>query len=334
MPAGVFYRPEDDWGLTALADFALPTRGFELRIDPRRPAIVVRRVHLRLEPGRPVTVSIILFGHEGDWRPGLGHVVERYPEFFVAADRRVPQLHGAFVCSGGAPSDATIAAWMRQHVQTVEVHGTIPFYGQHLPLGQSWPIFADDQWHRLREQADPEKPADDASWQSIHAYVSRKSPGRITVEQVNDYIRRLHAQGMYALMYFNPTEAWRPWITANYPEALCRRADGQLQPAWYESYLVCPDPESRWGKHLLDEFAKMLDLYPRADGFFMDQSTYDSLDYGHDDGWSIQNGRTGYRLGWAINQISRRAASWPRPAASSSGGTAHTIAISPISPKE
>jgi hypothetical protein len=306
MPAVTFYRPEDDWGLTALADFALPTRGFEVRIDPVGSVIVVRRVHLRLEPGKPVTVSIILAGHEGDWRPGLAHVRDRYPEFFVVADRRVPQLHGAFVCSGGAPKDATIANWKQQHVQTVEVHGTLPFYGQHLPLGDSWVPFADDQWHRLRQASDAEKPAADASWKVLHAYVSRKSPMRISTAQINDYIRRLHAQGIYAVMYFNPTEAWKPWITENYPEALFRDADGKSLGVWYESYLVCPDPESRWGKHLMDEFVKMMDLYPEADGFFMDQSTYDNLDYSHDDGWSIQNGKTAYRMGWAINQISRR----------------------------
>lgn len=306
MPAAVLYQPEQDWGLTAMADFALPTRGFELRIEDKPPAVAVRRVHLRLEPGKPVTVSIILFGHEGDWRPGLGHVLERYPEFFVVADPRVPRLHGAFVCSGGTPQDDTIAAWAKQHVRTVEVHGTLPFYGQHLPLGKEWPIFADDQWHRLKEKPDPEKPADDASWQMIHAYVARKSPGRISVAKINDYIRRLHARGIYALMYFNPTEAWRPWIVENYPEALYRNAAGKPQRAWYESYLVCPDPESRWGKHLLAEFQKMMDLYPQADGFFMDQSTYDSFDYAHDDGWSIRDGRTGYRLGWAIDQTSAR----------------------------
>lgn len=306
MPAATLYRPEDDWGLTALADFALPTRGFEVRIEPARPAIAVRRVHLRLEPGKPVTVSILLAGHEGDWRPGLAHVRDRYPEFFMVADPRVPQLHGAFVCSGGAPKDRTIADWKLQHVQTVEVHGTLPFYGQHLPLGDSWVPFADDQWHRLRQKPDAEKPADDAPWKAIHAYVSRKSPMRISAAQINDYIRRLHAQGIYAVMYFNPTEAWKPWITENYPEALYRGADGKPLGVWYESYLVCPDSESRWGKHLLDEFTKMMDLYPEADGFFMDQSTYDNLDYGHDDGWSIQNGKTAYRMGWAINQISRR----------------------------
>lgn len=306
MPACVLYQPVGNWGLTAMADFALPTRGFELRIENRPPAVVIRRVHLRLEPGKPVTVSIILFGHTGDWRPGLGHVMERYADFFMVADPRTPQLHGAFVCSGGAPADATITSWKRQHVQTVEVHGTIPFYGQHLPLGDSWPIFADDQWHALRQKSDADKPAEDASWKAIHGYVSRKSPGRISVDKVRDYLRRLHAQGIFAVMYFNPTESWKPWIAENYPEALYRDAGGKLLSVWYESYLVCPDPSSRWGQHLLDEFVKMMDLYPEADGFFMDQSCYDMLDYAHDDGWSIASGRTGYRMGWAIHQLSER----------------------------
>jgi hypothetical protein len=306
MPAVTVYRPGDDWGLTACADFTLPTRGFALELRDKTPAIAVRRVHLRLEPARPVTVSMILFGHAGDWRPGLGHLVERFADFFVVADPRVPDLHGAFVCSGGTPLDPTIADWKHQHVATVEVHGTIPFYGQHLPLGKEWTAFADDQWHTLRKAADPQKPADDAPWDTIHRYVTGKNPPNVSAAKVNDYIRRLHARGIHAIMYFNPTEAWKPWITANYPDALVKSADGQLCPAWYESCLVCPDPQSAWGKHLLAEFEKMMDLYPHADGFFMDQSCYDQLDYAHDDGWSIEDGRTGYRMGWAINQVSRK----------------------------
>jgi hypothetical protein len=219
------------------------------------------------------------------------------------ADGRVPQLHGAFVCSDGIPPDSTIAEWKRQHVQTVEVHGTLPFYGRHLPLGNSWPVFADDQWHQLRLKADPEKPRDDAPWKAIHAYVSRKSPGRINVAQINDYIRRLHSQGIYAIMYFNPTEAWEPWIKENYPADMAKDAHGHSLHCWYESNMVCPNPESPWGKHLLREFTAMMDLYPKADGFFMDQSCYDNLDWAHDDGWSIAGGRTGYRMSWAICQM-------------------------------
>lgn len=312
MPAVVLYQP-DGWGLTLLADFAQPTRGFEVALADKAAPLAVRRVDLRLEPGRPVEVSMIVAGHAGDWRPGLGHVVNRYPQFFVVQDDRLPKLHGAFVCSGGAPQDATLDQWKAQHVQTVEVHGTIPFYGQHLPLADRWTIFADDCWHRLREQADPQKPSDDAPWREILAYVNRKVPPNISVEMVRDYIRRLHARGMYAVMYFNPTEAWKPWITAHYPEALVHTGAGKPIPVWYESYMVCPDPDSPWGKHLLDEFARMMDLYPEADGFFMDQSCYDNLDYAHDDGWSISRGRTGYRMGWAINQISQRCRAMAKP---------------------
>ena len=283
---------------------------------------------MRLEPGKPVTISLLLFGHEGDWRPGLGHLVERYPDFFVVAEPRVPNLYGAFMCSGGfkpgteIATDKALAEWKRQHVQTVEVHGTFPFYGRYLPLGEQWMTLADDRWHELRKAIDPRKPADDAPWQAIYAYVAQKSPPATTVAAVRDYIRRLHGHALYALVYFNPTEAWKPSIKANYPGDLVLNGDGRHVPEWYESLLVCPNPDSPWGKYLLDTFAKMMDLYPEADGFFMDQSTYDRLDYAHDDGWSIQDGRTGYRMGWAIDQFSRRCPQWPRPAASSCGGTA------------
>ena len=198
------------------------------------------------------------------------------------------------------------AAWQAHQVRTVEVQTTIPFYGHQLPLGDSWPMYADDQWHRLKDRPDPAKPAEGSSWRVIYDYVSGKAHERISVARVNDYIRRLHAHGMRALMYFNPTEAWRPWISETYPDSLFRTADGKPLREWLESYLVCPAPCTRWGQELLADFAKMMDLYPDADGFFMDQSTYDNFDFGHDDGWSIFDGRPGYRMGWAIDQLSEK----------------------------
>jgi hypothetical protein len=82
-----------------------------------------------------------------------------------------------------------------------------PIYGQHLPLGEPWPAFADDQWHRLRQLSDAAKPPEESSWKVLHGYVSRKSAARISVAQINDHLHRLHAHGTFALMYFNPTES-------------------------------------------------------------------------------------------------------------------------------
>jgi hypothetical protein len=308
MPVGILYEPQADWGLTACAEFRLPTRGFEMAIEPGEPASLrVARTGLRLEPGRPVTVSLILAGHEGDWRPGLGRVLERFPEFFVVADERVPDLHGAFVCSGPTdPDDGQVEDWADQGVRTVEVHGTLPWYGTHLPVAETWTAFADDQWHTLKLATDPNKPTANAPWPALHAYVQSKVPPTMSVARINDFIERLHQRGMYALMYFNPTEAWQPWIVDTFRSALVQDGKGEFIPVWYESYLLCPDPDSPWGQYLVGQFEKMMDLYPKADGFFMDQSTYDTFDLAHDDGWSLSGGQTGYRLGWAIDQLSER----------------------------
>jgi hypothetical protein len=306
LPLVAAYRADEDWGLAAMADFGPPTLGFQFRVDPADPALVFHRIHLRLEPGKPLSVSFILFGHEGDWRPALAHVLERYPSYFVVADPDVPELHGAFWCSDGTPGDVEIASWQAQHVRTVEVHGTLPFYGRHLPLGVSWPVFVDDQWHKLKNLPDPAKPASGSGWQTIYSYVAGNSPGRMSVPGINDYIHRLHAHGMRAVMYFNPTEAWSSWISEVHPDALFRDAGGRPLHEWLESYLACPAPATRWGQEMLAEFSAMMDLYPDADGFFMDESTYDNLDFAHDDGWSIFDGRPGYRMGWAIDQLSEK----------------------------
>ena len=84
------------------------------------------------------------------------------------------------MCSGGFKPDTEIAPekvlaeWERQHVQTVEVHGTFPFYGRYLPWAN-----VDDACRRpvalASQEADPQKPADDAPWKAIYDFVAKKA---------------------------------------------------------------------------------------------------------------------------------------------------------------
>ena len=57
---------------------------------------------------------------------------------------------------------------------------------------------------------------------------------------------------MYALVYFNPTEAWKLWIMANYPRRAGLNGDGRHVPDWYESLMVCPESREPLGRHHLD----------------------------------------------------------------------------------
>lgn len=310
MPAVSFYETEKDYGLTVLGDFSMPTRGFELRVDSAADALIARRVFLRLEKDNPVTVSIILVPHKGDWRPGLGRIIERYPTYFETDNPRVPLLHGGFRNNCETLlKPRIIKGWKDQHVKAVEIHCTIPFYGKHLPFPgeDEWTKLCDDTWHWMKLRPIkycPGRPEQGDSWQEIREFVTRYYPPNMSVKKINDYIDLLHSHDMFGLMYFNPTETWNSWVVDTYPEALCKNGAGKYINTWLECHPICPDPATRYGKKLIDEFTRMLEVYPESDGYFMDQSCYDFLDYAHDDGISIQNGRTAYRMGLAICNIS------------------------------
>ena len=101
MPATVFYHPEEDWGLSLLADFALSTRGFEVWTSSLAPH---GWWHAGLTCGsnRAGRSRSLILLPSGRLAARLGSL-ECYPEFFRVADSRIPQLHGPFVCSGGTP---------------------------------------------------------------------------------------------------------------------------------------------------------------------------------------------------------------------------------------
>ena len=126
---------------------------------------------------RPVRFAMDLIAHEGDWRPALSWMVERYPDYF---NPRVPLTYD--VGGGGAYSAFTgdlDPAKFKKMAYKVNWLASFdfPWYGMYLP-----PVSKDTEWMSL--------------------YGKKLTSKR----NMDDYCRRMREMGFHVLCYFNITE--------------------------------------------------------------------------------------------------------------------------------
>ena len=275
IPMVCFYERERDLGFTVAAHIESPTPAFSCEVGADQ-AIVQRR--FQLSPGTSTTIRHFIIRHEGCWRPGLRWVRDAYPEYFMASDATIEATHGCFVYVNTANEELCdeLAA---QGVKNVEIHWTCPFFGKSVPEQDPWVKMLDDKWNTVKRTTDSEAPQEDAPYEEIKQYVSRVMKPTGSCDEVRDFIRNLKTRGMQAYMYLNPTESWEFFANQEFPESIMRRPDGSPRMTWFDHVVMDCRPDSRWGQYLCDEVQRMLELYPEADGVFMDQSASDPDDF-------------------------------------------------------
>ena len=298
IPAVTFFSNTAETGLTILSPLEIPIQGFQVRL-PSPAAPKVGRTDLRIEPHGKVSTEVILGLHEPDWRAGLAFIRDKYPEHFHAHNPTAVEINGPFLWSPTAPEEQ-VHQWHEQGVRWVEVHFTYPFLGKYFPETPSWIPAMDDIWAFEKTRQAPDVPAMDAPFGLIRRYLEKVSPPWETGEKVRAFIRLLHQYNIKALMYFQPSECWDRYAADHFMPDAVRDSEGALVPAWYEDTVLNPRPGSEWSLYLEQQFKQLLAFYPEADGIFEDQSHYDILDYAHDDGFSIEHGRTADRMGYNI----------------------------------
>lgn len=273
LPLGQLYSAKQDWGLAFFQELGLLIEPWVVNVAPdKRGTAVTIALPIDVAPGETQRRRVYFAATQGDWRPALGAVLAQFPRAFVPTHPEAVGLDGPFVCSGGTPPDDQIADWQRQGCKVVEIHCTMPFYGDYVPARDVWTPLIDDTWHTLKTHLKPEERPADSDWRGIIAAVEKQNPPAMTVAKVNDYVDRLHAHGMKGLIYYNPTEAWAPWAAEKFHDDMRYDAHGQFLPTWYESSQMIPDVDRPWGKHVLDQIRGELAAYPKLDGVFFDQS--------------------------------------------------------------
>ena len=308
IPALTLYRPADGddaaMGLTIMSPLESPVQPFGVRLDSDLAGPRVTRPHLRIEPRASTATTLRVGWHEPHWRTGLGYIVDKYPENFEPADPDVAPLNGGFAISPPAP-DVAIQNWKAKGADVVEMHLMHPFHGKYDHDQETWLSVKDDRWHYDKHR--PDAPPDGCSRDEAFAYLESRYPHDMSREKIHDYIDRLHKHGLEALLYFMPTEVLAFEVFENFPRDAVLDEQGRTIRNWHELIITNPDPDGEWGRHALYMLEDMLDRYPEADGIFFDEAFNDLLDYAHDDGFSIRNGRPASRMGHAIIRFVEKA---------------------------
>jgi len=274
IPMVCLYDERRDLGFTLAAHISSPTPPFFCEVQPAADHVVARR-RIRLGPNESTTIRQHIVRHEGCWRPGLRWVRETFPEYFMLPEDKVKATHGCFIYTNTA-DEALCDEFAAAGVKNVEVHYTVPFFGKSVPEEEPWVKMLDDKWNTIKLTTDPAAPREDAPYREIGSYVSRVTKPSGTRADVRKFLRNLRARSIRSYMYLNPTESWEFFALQEFPECVLKNADGSPRMTWFDHVQMDCRPEARWGQYMLEEVRRLLDLYPEADGIFVDQSASDS----------------------------------------------------------
>ncbi len=247
----------------------------------------------RLGGGKTPRFVMDLVGHEADWRGGLRWMVARYPAFFDPPNPRADAITGCGAYSGDErPIDAAKFKKMAFRLNW-KMSDDFPYMGMFLPPVRD----ADERWTRSCDEPTP----------------TGKLP-TISARQMNDYARRMRAQGFHVLNYFNVTEFGKNMKDLNVPAEYAAEPLLWTNPVAFlklclpQAYLKPPintcyrawvtdvgDPAYR--KFLLEQVRRHLELLPDTDGLCIDR--LDWLRYYNpaaDDGVSFVDGQAARSL--------------------------------------
>ena len=240
------------------------------------PHLEIQNRYLGLRTGRDARASLLIKTHEGDWRAGMGWIVNKYKEYFFPQEKTINDVDATFFCGSPWHGVSTIKKLKKIGVQTIELHNWFPFYGVYYPEKKSWDGIGKIEGHK---------------------YV------KMTHRKVNDHIEFLHKQGMSVFIYYNTREAYIDYVKDRFLQSMIKMENGQYLPTWMKCYYGNPDPQLPWGKHCIEQARKMLRGYPRTDGFFWDGFGRMFFDFAHDDGITMVNNKPCYCLPFAYDKI-------------------------------
>ncbi|OGV71549.1 MAG: hypothetical protein A3K18_22340 [Lentisphaerae bacterium RIFOXYA12_64_32] len=289
VPIATVYHEGKGVGLSLAKPFGLkiPQWGFEFGTY-HFGGLHVESTLLGLRPNRPAHVALMLRGHAGCWRPGLGWLVDKYPEYFRPGNPKTPAIvEGGFM--GGSPfsTDKDCRNALQAGAKVVEVHCHFPHYGSYCPTESNWKTI---QWLEEPESA------------------RKKNLPENSVARMRDCMAMFRRHGIASLPYIQVAgDGWRPWVEKHFPESIALSRDGQKLPVWKDCWMMNSDPALPFGKHIAAEVERFFELYGDvADGLFWDQPCYDAIDIAHDDGITMVDNRPAYRLVYCYEQHAER----------------------------
>ena len=295
IPAFCLYEPELDIGLTMVKPFELPIPSFRFNLSnvsdfnvENASSLKAENLYLRSGGGHSPKASLILIAHEGDWRPGLGWLFDKYKDHFMPGNAKVHDIEGSMVCGcmGGhqeVSSEKTIAQLKKAGLAWEEIHCYFPHYGVYVPEKEPW-------W----------------SLEKLH---KRPKPYRVTTKKMKEYIDFLHKQDVKNVLYWHTGLIYGKLAKKNQAESISRDADGNEllhMRHGHAYYWVNFDVNLPAGEYMLDQARKLIETYPKTDGLFIDNLCYRYFDFGHDDGITMVDGKKCYKVTFAYPELIKK----------------------------
>ena len=290
IPLATVAEPGNDAGLSLV--LSPEDTLLDLQLSMREGGEVeFARTRHRLGEGKSLRFAMDLVPHAADWRGGLGWMVGRYPKSFNPPNPAADLMAGCGAYSADErPIDVEKFRRMAFRINW-KCSEDFPYMGMFLP-----PL--DDENARWERQ--PETPL-----------IPGKPPYN-SFKSLNDYCRRMRADGFFVLSYFNATEfgakmrypppphkaaseadLWKDsnnYFYARFPEALLLHKGRPLNTCYGAFVVDCGEP--RYRQFLLEQARRHLERLPDSAGICIDRLDWLSrYNLRGDDGTSWVDGR-------------------------------------------
>jgi len=292
------------------------------------PVLETINYYIGLVGRRSLRTSVFVFFHEGDWRPGLGKVYARWKEFFDPWNDSIYEREGVFRCGNVRDAD-NVGMLKKMGVKMLEVHGHFQDYSDYFQEGkEKWLTIRVKEGVRhaiARERnvkAGPEYNTDLSSYRlsdAVEEFIASHTDEEIarkagvpveemylTRREIKRRLKKLAAAGISCHWYFNYTDGYRPKVEKEWPDSIARTEDGgYMRSGWYMCHNMNPDPRWSFGKFCIESARKIFEEYPMLHGLFLDCFRHYEIDFGHDDGVTVVNGKPCYSINRSYDDVER-----------------------------
>jgi len=285
IPTVILFDTTSNIGLSFVSPFELRKPGLQFQLN--EDSFNISNYYLRLSKNHPAHAAVYIVPHEGCWRPGFAWLYDKYTEYFNSVSESVLNGEGWFTILDERTAPFTIADFKKRGVAWVEFFH-FPFFGLYAPDKDSWMVIVDTNGISYEDWKKNFSP-------KVRTTGFRKNNNQIALLR-NNY-------DFQTYLYFQSFESWKQYAKKYYPNDITVGSNGETLPAWMYCYLMNPDPNHPWGKHINSQIKILLDKYPNVDGIFYDRDDYCDYDYAHNDGVTMIGGDSVYMLGFAQEKI-------------------------------
>lgn len=238
LPLSAVYHGERDYGLTVCQPpDTLGLIRFDFGSEVPLGIMGITNYDLTIKAGQEQTITYYLVLHEGDWRPVLKWMVQRFPEVFVSPHEKNP-LDGPMIVGG--PSDFYFLTELENfgivYRQMGTTDGNELFFGRYVP--------------------------EDPSPNVLKFY-----------EGLSAQIESAEHHGIKGLLYINARECQSlPLAKERFADSLQYTVDGAILESYSFGAKMTCRPGSSWFNHMLQQAEALLDAVPNAHGIQFDNS--------------------------------------------------------------